>query len=183
MEYMEKYCTPSRIFLIALLSFIVGIFVAPYYSAIWLYCYIIGSLLFLLIFVVPRYRRIFTFLLFYFLVFLVGAWRYQSVVPVINEGHIGFYNDIGEEFVIEGSVDAEPDMRVEVVKLQIANLKLQIIDQKVPNYSITQLRGVNGKILLDMPRHTDIEYGDVVRFTAVLETPFESEEFCGNCSS
>jgi competence protein ComEC len=35
----------------------------------------------------------------------------------------------------------------------------------------------SGKVLVQLPRDSDAEYGDTLRFTGTLEIPFESEEF------
>ena len=39
-----------------------------------------------------------------------GAMRYQSSQPVIDETHVGYYND-GEARLIRGTVDSAPEMR------------------------------------------------------------------------
>jgi len=174
---MTKFFTRSKVFLFILLSFILGIFLSPYIGGylnnfplivILLNCYIVGFLL-----IIFRKKKV----LFCFLIFLIfcflGAWRYQAYLPKIDAGHVGFYVDNKETYLITGIVDTEPAESDSSLKLQISNNKLQTND-KSQNSNFKQ---VDGKILVSIPKYYEVSYGDEVQFNAKLASPSVYDTF------
>lgn len=166
-----KYFSRSKIFLLGMIVFCVGVFLGPHIggslmliSSIvgWLVCYI--GILFLFI-PIPKIPKVLIVLM---VSLLLGIWRYQAYLPKIDEGHVGFYNDKGEVMLISGVVDTEPAEKDSSLKLQIKNVKFQINDK---------FQDLNGKVLISVPKYLDIKYGDAVRFSARLATPAEYETF------
>ncbi len=100
-----------------------------------------------------------------FLIFLGGVARYQSFLPKIDTGHIGFYN--GKELVVAGWVSAEPEESNNMMKVELNGLKIS------NNNSLV----VDGKILVELPRNSDIQYGDEIIFTAKIKKPEDSADF------
>ena len=166
------YFSPSKIFLFGLVFFCLGIFLGPYFGVflskmtlivIILYCHII---IFFLFFPIPKFLKI---LIILTIPIFFGIWRYQAFLPKIDENHVGFYVDNGEEYLIEGVIDVEPEERGGQIKIQISNLKVAFQNSKILN--------LGGKVLVSIPRHYETNYGDKVRFSAKLASPKEYDDF------
>ncbi|PIR96793.1 MAG: hypothetical protein COT91_04810 [Candidatus Doudnabacteria bacterium CG10_big_fil_rev_8_21_14_0_10_41_10] len=155
----------SQVFLILLISFLTGIFlghfVNPQLSRILFYS--AGIVTVVLATLAWGDRR---FLLISGIVIVVvfGIWHFQNSKEKIDENHIAYFNDQGK-IVWEGVVVEEPDVREDKINLTV--------EAKGCNGG----KGCRGKVLVTVGRYPEYEYGDKLKITGKLETPFETEEF------
>ncbi len=174
---MYNYFSPSKIFLYIMIFFVLGVFIGESFD-ISLPPHYIAVLLFLFLIIIPTSKklskRLFLCFFFFLLFCFLGIYRFNSFLPKINEKHIGFYNNNGQEYKIQGLISSEPDIRENAVKIQISNIKIE--SNKIISYQDSNSY-LNGKILIDLPKYTDIKYGDVIVFKAKLTEPKEYEDF------
>ncbi|MBN1643963.1 MAG: DUF4131 domain-containing protein [Dehalococcoidales bacterium] len=101
------------------------------------------------------------------LVFLGGIIRYHSVLPVIDENHIRFYNERGT-VELKGTVNTAPDVRDKTTHIYL---------------SVTEIRDgsvrkeVEGQVLLFVPRYPAYDYGDELLVSGELVTPRSIDDF------
>ncbi|NMB48062.1 ComEC family competence protein [Candidatus Kuenenbacteria bacterium] len=126
------------------------------------YCFIIFLLLiiFAVIFWQNKKYRVVALLAAFF---VLGMWRYQITQPIINKGHVAYYNN--QTVQLTGQIVAEPDGRVNGTKLTMGN-----IVGKDGNL-------LGGKILLSAENYPSYQYGDWLKFTCELERPEKIEDF------
>ena len=178
-----NYFSRSKIFLYALVSFVMGIFISPYVGnfinglpaiVILLNCYI--AVLLLIIF--RRKKSIFCLIVLLFSCFL-GTWRFQGYLPEINQNHIAFYNDNREEYIIEGTVRTEPEESGSNLQLQISNVRLtkEVYQGSTLGNSPRLNLGLAGKILVTLPKYYEVKYGDIVQFKTKLASPKNFDSF------
>lgn len=98
---------------------------------------------------------------------LLGATRYVSAVPEIDQQHVAWYTD-QEGIVLEGVIADEPDVRDRYINLRVATRRLQMDGV---------WRDVEGTVLIQARRYPAYQYGDVIRVTGNLETPPVFEGF------
>ncbi|NMC51506.1 ComEC family competence protein [Candidatus Kuenenbacteria bacterium] len=96
--------------------------------------------------------------------FVLGVWRYQISQPIINDGHVAFYND-NQKISLAGQIVAEPDERENGTKLTVGHL--------VGNNK----ESLRGKILLSAENYPAYQYGDWLKFECQLKTPEKIEDF------
>ncbi len=98
----------------------------------------------------------------------LGAARYVTAVPHIDDAHIAFYND-SSTVTMTGLVVDEPDIRDRYVNLRLEAETLLLADgTEIP---------VEGLVPLQAFRFPVIEYGSRVRVNGRLETPPENDSF------
>lgn len=133
--------------------------------------------------------------------FVLGMWRMAVVRPVINEGHVAFYNN--QTVQLTGQIVAEPDGRVNGTKLTVGNINLlsSSVEFKSSSERLERVGGgagkylikstplpilpssegrwfpLRGKILLSAENYPAYQYGDWVKFTCALERPEKIEDF------
>ncbi|MDD5731394.1 MAG: ComEC/Rec2 family competence protein [Patescibacteria group bacterium] len=182
-----NYFSRSKIFLYILISFVIGIFLGSYIGSflvglslivILLNCYIVVFLL-----IIFRKKKL---LLCFFVLLLscfLGIWRYQSYLPKIDKNHIGFYVDNKETYLITGIVDAEPAEKDSSLQLQISQPKFLLENELHSVIPVADLGGqaniksLQGKILLTVPKYYEVNYGDEVQFSAKLAKPTKYDSF------
>ncbi len=81
---------------------------------------------------------------------------------------LAYYNDRETKVILTGTVSEDPDRRADHTKLTVAVDTLVLDDQQ---YDLT------GNVLLKIARFPEYAYGDRLKITDKLETPFETEEF------
>jgi competence protein ComEC len=105
------------------------------------------------------------------MVFLsLGAIRYQLSVPANNPSFIGYYNDRGIEYVLDGILVEPPDRRDTYANLRLKVKQLHAMGEEV-------FTPVNGSLLARVPANTNYSYGDLIRLEGRIVTPSENEEF------
>jgi len=159
--------TASKIFLYFCLFFIGGIFLNSIITISQLL--MLGFLILgiLLISVFWQHKN-FVIIGFCILFLAAGVWRHEvGELKVINN-ELKNYNDLDQKITLIGQVIKEPDIRERNIKLEIANLKLQI-DSK--------WKDISGKMLVTTNRYPEYQYGDKLKITGKLKTPPEFEDF------
>jgi competence protein ComEC len=100
----------------------------------------------------------------------LGAARYQSYQPVLSPASIAFYNDAGQEYILEGIVIKPPDYRDTQTNLVIR------VDRLRPTYEY-RFTDVDGLLLAKVTAENKWHYGDLVRLQGEIRTPAVSEDF------
>jgi competence protein ComEC len=99
--------------------------------------------------------------------FLLGAMRYTFALPHFDENSLASFNNRGA-IPIVGNVIDYPDVRDRTTNVRVAAARLRI--EKT-------WRDVNGIALVQVPRETDVRYGDQVEIFGEPVTPPEDEDF------
>ena len=101
------------------------------------------------------------------LALLGGGLRFTSSLPPLDEHSLSFYNDTGVT-EIRGVVAEEPDTRDRYCLLTFSASEVVVNDES---------KQVSGNALVRVPRYPALRYGDVLKITGELETPFQSADF------
>lgn len=109
----------------------------------------------------PYERRWLRFPLACLVLFTLGAWRLSASQPDLTPNHIAHLNEL-ESVTIEGVVVNEPDVRDTGITLQL---------QAETAHALGQDRMVTGKVLVNLPRDTDVAYGDRLVVMGDLREP------------
>lgn len=105
--------------------------------------------------------------------FFFCGWRYADAHSWITPETAAFYNERGK-VVMVGLVIEPPDRRDTHTKLTVSVENLTPLD---PSNNSAGTIIANGKILLQVQPWQDFAYGDRLRITGELQTPFETAEF------
>lgn len=100
----------------------------------------------------------------------LGAARFQSTRAVLTPQQLAWYNDQEIRQVIEGFVQAPPEVRDQYTLLTVEVDQVRLVEEQT-------YRPVSGRLLARAPMGGDWRYGDRVRLEGWLTTPFENEEF------
>lgn len=111
----------------------------------------------------PQLRRVHLCLLF----LLLGALRYTLALPHLDENSLASLNDRGAVVMI-GDVIDPPEVRDRTTNVRVAVTHVQI-DRA--------WRDLAGVALVQVPRETDVRYGDQVRLYGTPSTPPEDADF------
>ena len=101
------------------------------------------------------------------LALLGGGLRFASSLPPLDEHSLSFYNDTGVT-EIGGLVAEEPDTRDRYCLLTFSASEVVVDGES---------KQVSGNALVRVPRYPAFQYGDVLKITGELETPFQSADF------
>ncbi|MCB2214172.1 ComEC family competence protein [bacterium] len=106
-------------------------------------------------------------------VFLLGGLLLAATKPDITPKHTAYYNDRGAVQLIGTVVDA-PDPRDNGLNLTVAVTSLRPLEA-----ASTQVKPleVTGKVLVQVPPGENWHYGDRLRITGELQTPYEGADF------
>jgi competence protein ComEC len=153
-----------RIFLIFLISFIFGIFLASFFKISYFLCYsfFLFCLPFLILFWENKRIRI-VFLSFIFL--LLGIIRYNLSWPKITPEKIQFYNN--RKVVFEGIVK-RVDERLDKKELVVKANKIFINEESIK---------IKGNVLVYLPLYSSYFYGDRLKISCHLLSPKPIEKF------
>lgn len=99
-----------------------------------------------------------------------GGARYQSIQTQITPTSVAWYNDQDTTFILEGMLLAPPDEREDYTALRV-----QVTQFRPTSESVFQ--PIEGVILARVPVGGGWRYGDQVRLSGILETPFANDEF------
>ncbi|MCP5099772.1 MAG: ComEC/Rec2 family competence protein, partial [Chloroflexi bacterium] len=101
-------------------------------------------------------------------VIALGAARYDTAVPTIDENHIAFYHD-DTDVQLTGLVIDEPDIRDRYINLRVAAEQLELADgTTIP---------VAGTLLVRAFRFPDTDYGTRITAYGTIEAPPSDGEF------
>lgn len=100
--------------------------------------------------------------------FLLGIWRYQVSIPVIDEHHVAYYRDSGQVVTIEGWIDQKPEEKDQKKQLVVSCQLLVVSGGDVTQVSqLADIKNnpipVNGHIQVSVSKYEDFFYGDVVQ--------------------
>lgn len=167
----------SRIFLYILLSFILGVALAPYLKNLFVFigitflC-IAGTL------IIWRKNKYAILLPVCLLTLALGAWRQQSVLKNSVDETALYY----DKFVVfEGVVAADPDVRSATAKLTVDAQKIYLVSEKIAkekakklnaqDFIKTKTKPIAGKILVTIPRYPEYKYRDRILFSGKITEP------------
>ncbi len=160
-----KEFSRSRQFYLICLAFLAGIAIASWSptgrpgSPLFLFCLLVGSLALSIIFWSgPRLRLggLIAAALFF------ALWRYSLTAPAIGPGYVWYYN--GQKMELSGRIIAEPDQRLDQVKYEVGDLKLDG-------------RELAGRILLSNKLYPRMEFGQRLEFSCKLQAPRDRADF------
>ncbi|OGY91686.1 MAG: hypothetical protein A3H70_01465 [Candidatus Komeilibacteria bacterium RIFCSPLOWO2_02_FULL_48_11] len=185
----------SKVFLICLLAFVLGVLAASFLAIKFVYLY--GFLLLLLVgFFIFWFQRTWRIITLWGLFFVLGMIRLVLSEPVIsNPSHISFYN--GQKVVVEAVVTEEPDVRLDGQKLTVSVIanKTRHPDRPAvlggewrdpignPRDPSTPLRSardddkLKGRLLIKTALYPQYQYGDLLKITCAIEAPEQIEDF------
>jgi len=106
-------------------------------------------------------------------IFFIGAWRYAAIKPVVTPDHVAYFNDRGTVRVV-GKVVQFPEIRDRTVNLVV---QVQSLFMEGRGQQGVEGSNVQGLILVQAQPVNDWAYGDVLRITGELQTPYESADF------
>lgn len=157
--YIENMrLSESKIFLLCLLSFIIGVGMASFIMIDFAEAY--GALLLIIVALIALWRnRTCRIAALCALFFVLGVMRMILSLPNLDDpSHIAYYN--GQEVVIEGVVIEEPDARLDHQKLTIG-----------------ARNDTQGKLLIKTNLYPEYKYGDLLRVSCAIEKPEQIEDF------
>ncbi len=105
------------------------------------------------------------------IVMLLGAFRYQATLPQLTPGDLSWYNESDPRYILEGIVEADPDLRDTYTLLRVS------VDQLNAGPDFLGFFPVKGDLQARLPPGGDWRYGDRVKLAGRLRTPFETDEF------
>ena len=156
--------TNSKIFLLCLLSFVIGVGAMSFIQIDFAYVYgllLLDVVVLIIFWSVRKYRIIGLCALF----FILGMARMILAQPNLeNPKHIAYYN--GQDVVVEGVVAQEPDVRLDHQKLTFKVRAVSESDDKV-----------SGRLLVKTNLYPEYEYGELVRVSCAIERPEQIEDF------
>jgi len=158
----------SKIFLYLTFSFIFGVGIGSLFINIAYYLFLIIICVSLILILVWRKEQKIKILGFSLLFLALGMTRFVFSLLPSNNKDINIYNDKKEVIEFHGIVIEEPDIRKDKIKLIIDSKKIK---QK------EVLSDVRGKVLIDVTRFPEYEYGDFLNISCQLQTPVEFDNF------
>jgi len=179
----------SKIFLLSLLAFVIGVFVASFISVSVFVLYV--CCVALLLGCVLMQQKNIRIIIFWLLCFVLGIARMILSQPNLHvPDHIAFYND--QAVTVVGVVTQEPDVRLDHQKLIIkinspsSNeegvrgwLRRLSVDSTPPPSPLLNTGGgaEKGRLLVKTPLYPEYTYGDELRITCHIQAPEPIEDF------
>ena len=148
------------------LAFAAGIVIATHLAlplVVWLWWLIVPLGLLILWRHDAWLRRVHVLLL----VLLLAAVRYTIAQPQFDEHSLATYNDRGTMLIV-GNVVSYPDVRD-----RTTNVRFSVTRVRIEN----TWREVSGNALLQLPRETDVRYGDQLQVLGEPATPPDFADF------
>jgi len=145
-----------------------GVAFASFFILPWLVLY--GVIILGLLVVILSNKRTLARTIGWCVIFLIlGIVRCQLSLPIVNENHLAFYNNVGginfsdrQSVVFQGIIADEPDARKDHIKLNLESQKL-----KVEN----NWQKIKGRVLIKTGLFPFYQYGDVLEIFCALVEP------------
>lgn len=150
----------SKIFLILIISFIGGVFLANFYSLNFKF-YLFISLFLLLVFGLIIRNKSFLLIIGAALIIFFGFLYFDWYIEKINPGQLPY----DEVVTFEGIIDAYPDEREDKTKYTL----------KITNSDCEQLIGK--RVLVDLSKQPKYNYSDLLKISGKIERPMDFDEF------
>lgn len=161
----------SKTFLVFCFCFIfgAGLFSAFDWNSTLLYKFFI--LLFIIgLFVVFFWsKKIIRFILFCFLFFIFGAIRFLMIVPDIDDD-LNIISKVGSHIEISAIILTEPDRRAKQTQYILGDIFL--CDSK----KCFDDKKLKGRILVKRPLYPEYKYGDRLRLSCLIKSPYRFED-------
>jgi len=106
-------------------------------------------------------------------VFFLGGWRYASTRIVVTPAQAAYYNNRGTVQGV-GEVIKPPDIRDSSTNLTVQVQSLFLYDDQAQTVGGWE---VSGLIMVQVPPGEEWAYGDLLRVTGELQTPYEGADF------
>src|SRR3989344_3005830 len=152
----------ARIFWATVLGFLLGVFVRSFFSfglAFAAFAVLLAATAFFLSFVERQKFSSLMVIAVSFFAFAGGIVRMDGAVlhgdPVLTE-------QLGKNITLEGTVVSEPDAREASTLISVKTTALQVGTTTIP---------VRAGVLLILPAHAGMRYGDVIRASGKLQLP------------
>lgn len=152
----------AKAFSIILLSFVAGIFVAPFFDIEISILKYLALGIFALAIIFFRKNIWIRTALISLAVFLFAIFRYGAVQPWNSPDWIGHYN--GKKVEIVGVVDSEPEKDI-VTKFVVEVL------------SVDEKKDIRGKILVTVRNYPEREFGEKIKISGEVKEPEDFEDF------
>jgi competence protein ComEC len=156
--------TQSKIFLLCLLAFVLGVGLISFIEINFIYVYglaLLDIIILIIFWSNKNYRAIALMGLF----FILGGARMALAQPDLeNPKHIAYYNN--QDVVVEGVVALEPDVRLDHQKLTV---KIQRIENSGEQ--------IKGRLLIKTNLYPEYEYGELIRISCNIQAPEKIEDF------
>lgn len=158
------YFSKSRTFLAFCFCFISGV---GFFSLqiidkdrqFFIYCGFLGVVI-LLFFCWNKFK--YRFALFCLLFFILGGWRFYLSVPNRSMSQLSYYN--GQYVVFSGVI-------LEEINQTVSGSQLILNTTSLGNKKIT------GRVLVNLPLYTDLNFGDKIAVSCDLKTPEGKDDF------
>ena len=159
----------SKIFLLCLLAFVLGVGVVSSFEINFIYVYRL-TLLDIVVLIIfwshYKYRSIALCGLF----FILGIGRMVLAQPNLeNPNHIAYYN--GQDVVVKGVIAMEPDVRLDHQKLTV---KIQHVETR---HCLVSTCRTHGRLLVKTNLYPEYQYGDLIQISCAIEQPEQIEDF------
>lgn len=166
----KKWLTKSKIFAIFLVSFLIGIFVAPLmvFDEFSFYVLSFALILFIIIAILLRKELIIAITAISLAIMILGIAYYGSY----QEKNIPKNLPIGQDVNFTGVVVQEPDIRPDKIKLTINVQNVENVKDVENEKNL-----ISQKILVTLPRYPEYKYGDKLKIAGKLEKPEDFDGF------
>ncbi len=128
---------------------------------------LIGLIPLPLLFFTRQYRKPIILASLGIITLLASAAYSFSSLNTVDDSRLHFYNDSGV-VELKGTVAGDPDVRDKNTRLTLSASEIRLD---------SGWRGVEGTVLVFVPRYPAYKYGDVLRVTGELETPPQLDDF------
>ena len=120
-----------------------------------------------MLFLTRQHRRLIILTSLCLIIFVSGALRFQSSLPIVDENSLQSYNDRGT-VEIKGVIARDPDVRDKTTHLHFSVTEIKVDEE---------WQEVSGTALLFVPKYPAYRYGDVLLVTGKPETPPQLDDF------
>jgi len=157
----------STFSILFLLAFLAGVVVGNFCDADWFFPAIFAGVVFGTGFLLRKFPKV-LLVCVALSGLLTGLARFEFGEQNQPNHPLADFNDIDRRVTLTGQIVAEPDRRMDHTKytLEIWSWNDEIVEKQV-----------EGRLLVKLARQPEYAYGDELKISGKLKTPFETEEF------